>query len=63
MTTAFMQGPKGCTGLTHDGVTYPADQDGVVEVPAEVIDAGFSRGFALMSAKVRPKVSLTNTKP
>lgn len=42
---AVLVAPEGCTGCSHDGVSYEV-VDGMVEVPAEAVMDLVSHGFS-----------------
>jgi hypothetical protein len=45
---ARMKGPHGHGGLSHKGVSYTPDADGIIEVPQEAVEDAFSHGFTLV---------------
>jgi hypothetical protein len=46
--TAKMKGPEGHGGFSHDGVAYTPDEQGLIAVPHEAIEAAFCHGFTLV---------------
>lgn len=43
----FMVVPEGSTGCSFAGVSYPADEEGFVEVPLEAVATLADHGFTL----------------
>ena len=63
MTKARLQGPDNFGGLTHDGESYEADEDGIVEVPAH-IPTEVLKAHQLVPAvekAVKPLAKVTNS--
>ena len=56
MSTVRLQGPENCGGFSHAGVSYQADEDGVIEIPVgEAVTHAYSHGFKHITAKPAPK--------
>jgi hypothetical protein len=46
-----MQGPANSGGFTHDGESYSADENDVIEVPGEIVEHAKHHGFSLLAEK------------
>lgn len=52
MSKIRLQGPENCGGFSHAGISYPADEDGVIEVPVgEAVSHAYSHGFKHITEK------------
>jgi hypothetical protein len=51
MTKVKMQGPANSSGFTHDGISYDADENDIIEVPSHIIDHAKPHGFSLITEK------------
>jgi hypothetical protein len=56
MSKVRLQGPENCGGFSHAGISYQADEDGVIEIPVgEAVTHAYSHGFKHITAKPAPK--------
>jgi hypothetical protein len=46
-----MQGPENAGGFSHDGQSYDADEDGVIDVPAHITSHAEAHGFKVITEK------------
>lgn len=51
MTKARMQGPSNSSGFTHDGTSYEADENDIIEVPSHIVEHAKPHGFSLITEK------------
>lgn len=51
--TVKMQGPADHGGLSHQGTSYAPDENGVIVVPHEAVNAAFEHGFTLVTEESR----------
>jgi hypothetical protein len=52
---AKMKGPEGHGGISHEGVSYEPDENGIVEVPQEAVGEAMNHGFTLVAGKAGSK--------
>jgi hypothetical protein len=56
MSKVRLQGPENCGGFSHAGISYQADEDGVIEIPVgEAVTDAYSHGFKHITAKAAAK--------
>jgi hypothetical protein len=53
MTKVRMQGPANCSGFGHDGASYAADENDIIEVPSHIIEHAKAHGFSLITEKAK----------